>query len=75
MSQVLRSGLVGQLGLGASHEVAVRMSAGLQLSQGLSAAEGFNSKVMRTIWCSVLREYHIPPCKPLHGFVSVPMTW
>lgn len=46
MSQVLRSGLVGQLGLGASHEVAVRMSAGLQLSQGLSAAEGFNSKVI-----------------------------
>lgn len=43
--QILRSGLAGQLWLGASHQLVVKMSAGLRLSEGLSGAKGFTSKV------------------------------
>ena len=51
MGQVLRSSLAGQLWLRASHEAVGKMSAGLQLSEGSSGAEGLTSKVLDAIWC------------------------
>lgn len=61
MGQVLKSSLAGQLWLGASHEAVGKMSAGLQLSEGSSGAEGLTSKVLDAIWCSVLRTPQFSP--------------
>lgn len=54
MGQAVRSGLAGHLRLRASHEVVVKVSAGRQLSEGSTGAEGFTFKAMKAIWCWVL---------------------